>query len=286
MPSVTKQMARPAQKRVSGDSSVLGRIQPVSQHRVGVKVLVFGQSKTGKTSFAGTLPKPMLLIGTEEGTTSVANVKGLDFVLIRSSEEFGEITQMLADGKYQSVGLDTAGGLQDLIVKEVLGLDEVPVQRSYGMGSGQFKDSRQMWGVVGMQFKERMRRFLDLADTAGLKIVVVAHERNFADENANPDVVFPTIGAALTPSAAGWLHAACDCLTQCFKRPKLRETTTKVGDKQLKQQVRTGEVEFCLRIGPHDVYVTEIRRPNRDKLPDCIVDADWTKLSKFFGREV
>ncbi len=67
MPAITRQNNKPTTKsptRTSRPSS--GRVGE------GVKFLGYGPPKTGKTRLACTFPKPMLLIGTEDGTKSVS----------------------------------------------------------------------------------------------------------------------------------------------------------------------------------------------------------------------
>ena len=83
MPSIAKQSPRtPTVKHKK--NGVLGRIVPVGSLKKGIKLLAYGRGKTGKTRLFSTFPKPALLIGTEDGTNSIADVKGVDvFVLIQ-----------------------------------------------------------------------------------------------------------------------------------------------------------------------------------------------------------
>lgn len=277
MPTVAKQTMTTRSPTPSG--SVLSRIVPVSKLTKGMKLLVYGQSKTGKTRLFSTFPKPALLIGTEDGTNSITDVDGVDFVKIKSSDEFGQLVDMLQSGQYKSCCLDTGGGLQDLILKEVLELDDVPVQRTYGMGTGKFKDGRQMWGVVGLQFKERVNRFLRLADDGVLDVVIIAHERNFNDDEQQHELMTPTVGAALTPSVTGWLNGACDYICQAFKREKTTITEIMVAGKAITQTQKTGKAEYCLRIGAHPIYLTGFRvKRSIGDLPDYIANPDYDKI--------
>ena len=277
MPPVAKrQVMTPANGRATATprGSVLDRIAPVALRDDGIKLLVYGRGKTGKTRLACTFPKPLLLIGTEDGTKSVGGVKGVDFVRVHSSAEFGELVGMLAGGKYRSAVLDTAGGLQDMILAEVLGLADAPVQKSWGL------TDRATWGVVGAQFKERMRSLLDLADRTGLNVVTIAHERSFGEEGGS-DLITQTVGAALTPSAAGWLNAACDYICQTFLRMGEEVKVSKIAGKETRTRVQTGKVEYCLRVGPHPVFMTGFRLPQGSgDLPDAIVDPDHGKILK------
>jgi len=273
-------MTKKPPSKASG--GVLSRAVPVASIKKGLKLLVYGRSKTGKTSLFGTFPKPALLIGTEDGTGSVADVDGLDFFRCKSTEEFASIVEELPNSEYKSVGLDTGGGFQDLIVKEVLDLDEVPIQRTYGMGSGKFKDGRQMWGAVGMQFKEHVHRLLRLTETMGIDVMIIAHERNFSDEGGH-ELITPTVGAALTPGVAGWLNGASSMIGQTFVREETKSVDMKVGEKTIKQQKKTGRIQFCLRVGQHPVYVTGIHsRKRAEDLPEVIVDPNYDKIKSMF----
>jgi hypothetical protein len=241
---------------------------------------VYGRGKTGKTRFACTFRKPLALIGTEDGTKSIVGISGIDYARLYSSDELDRVSGMLADGEYKTLVLDTAGGFQDIILREVLKLSEVPVQKSWGMA-----DQKQ-WGVVGMHFKEKMNRIMDLADRTGLDVVVIAHERNFGEEG-DPDIVVPRVGAALTPSAATWLNGACDYIGQMFIRSKEEIQTIKVAGKDQQIKRRSGGYEYCLRVGSHDVYMTGFRLPPGRVLPDVIIDPSYEKVKAVIeGKEL
>ena len=278
MPKAVRQK-RVTKTTLSKDGSVRSRIVPASSLSKGIKLLAYGRGKTGKTRLFSTFPKPALLLGTEDGTNSIADIDGIDFLYLQHSDDMVGVIEVLKEGEYQSVGLDTGGGFQEIIVKEALDLDEVPVQRTYGMGSGKFKDGRQMWGVVGLQFKERLRRLIDLADTQNINVMIIAHERNFQEEGDGHELITPTIGAALTPSVAGWLNGAVDYVCQTFIREQTNIVTQTIAGKKIKQKQKTGEMEYCLRIGPHPVYLTGFRVKKKvGDLPDSIVDPDYDKI--------
>jgi hypothetical protein len=210
-------------------------------------------------------------LGTEDGTLSVSNVKGLKFVDIRASEDIDEVAESIP-GNYKSVCLDTAGGLQDIILKEILGLEDIPVQKTWGIAK------QQDWGTCGAQTKERLRTILNLADRHAIHVVVIAHERSF-DVDEDLVGVFPTIGAALTPSVAGWLNAACDYIGQTYMRPGTIMKKVTVGKKTILKPIRTGKIEYCLRVGPHEVYTTGFRVASGIELPDDIVDPTYEKIA-------
>ena len=272
MPKVEKQTARP--RRRSKAKGVVDRIVPVSLDNDGIKLNVYGRGKTGKTRLSCTFPKPLLLIGTEKGTRSVAGMKGLNFVRLEASQEIEDLVSELKGGRFKSVVIDTAGGLQDMVLKEVLGLGEVPVEKSWGMAQ------RGDWQTCGVQTKERLRSILDLAESHSIHTVVIAHERNF-NEEGDSDLIFPTVGAALTPSVAGWLNGACDYICQTFIREATETKKVRMGKKSVPMLKKTGGSEYCLRVGPHPVYMTGFRLPpGKDKLPDVIVNPSFDKIQE------
>jgi len=133
-----------------------------------------------------------------------------------------------------------------------------------------------------MQFKERVNKFLKLAEDGLLHIMVIAHERNFNDEGGQHELMTPTVGAALTPSVTGWLNGACDFICQTYIREEKVVSKLKVpGKGEVEQVKKTGKAEYCLRIGPHPIYLTGFRvRRKIGELPECIVDPDYDKIKR------
>jgi hypothetical protein len=86
-----------------------------------------------KTTFASTAPKPALIIKGEEGTNSVYDVEGIDDVPIFKPDDILEITNSSTVLKYATVILDTATMVQEMVLAEILGIDELPAQMSWGI---------------------------------------------------------------------------------------------------------------------------------------------------------
>ncbi len=268
MPVVNKQQQN-GPPRTKGRSAV-DRIAPVSKvDSGGLKLSLYGRSKTGKTRLISTFPKPVLIIGAEDGTRSIRNVPKVDFVLIERSDEIGPLLDRAAGLGYATVAVDTASALQDLILCEILGLTELPAQRSWGMAS------REQYGQCGLQMKTILRKVLELP----LNVVITAHERNFNDEGGS-DLIMPSVGSALSPSVAGWLNGASEYICQTFIRERSERKVTKVGTKEVATSMKTGEAEYCLRVGPHAVFMTGFRLPVGQTLPDVIVDPHYDKIAK------
>lgn len=281
MPSIRRQQPTAKQKDPK-KLGVLDRIQPVTLGTNGLSFSIYGKSGTGKTVLACTFPKPILLIGAEDGTKSVHDVDGVDFVPIYDSNETSILaatvinrapSRTMPDQPYATVVLDTASTLQDMILKEILGLETIPVQKSWGMAS------RDQYGQTAIQVKERLRELLCLT-SIGVNVLIIAQERNF-NEETNSEGLAPHIGAGLMPSIVSWLNPACDYIVQSYIRQGMEEKVLKVGDKEVRKQVpKPGSVEFCIRTAPDPIFMTKFRVPKGSPKPPVIVDPDYNKIIK------
>lgn len=287
MPNPIRQTAHSSTKLKT--LSVLDRIRPIEfTEETGLKILIYGKSGSGKTTLAGTFPSPILWIVCSGGNRS-GELRSLDTpelrkkisqVVIGYTSEIKEIIDHVKETKkYATVVLDHGSGLQDLTLKEVLGLDELPAQKSWGMAT------QSHYGQSGVQTKEILRALLGLPGN----VVIIAQERTFGgkEDGGDPEVMKPTIGPSLTPSVTGWLCPSCDYVVQTYIRPRMETFTTTLAGKQVSQERRGTGVEYCLRTAPHDFYLTKFRIPKGRNLPECIVDPDHDKiLALINGEEV
>lgn len=276
MPQVTKQLPKTRKK----GGSVIDRIEQLEHMDVGgVKLNVYGRSGTGKTTFAATFPKPILWIVCS-GSGKPGELRSIDTPEYRKTikqvvlENPTEVHELVAhckanEDKYKTVVLDHASGLQDLTLKSILGLDELPPQLSWGLAT------QQQYGQLALQMKEMLRALLDLPQ----HVVIIAQERDFNTDNDN-QLLMPYVASALSPSIVGWLQPACDYICQTFIRGRTEEQTVKIGKTTSIMNKRIGGVDFCLRTAPHDVFTTKFRVPKGRELPPEIIDPDFNKLMK------
>jgi len=272
MPQVRKETAT-GQKRKTG--GVVDRLVSGWDLTDTMSLLIYGRSGTGKTTLAATFPGPILWIvcsgGKKPGELRSIDTpeyrKKVTPVVVTDSSDVREL--IAVGGNYATVVLDHATGLQDLILKEVLGLDELPAQKSWGMAS------QQQYGQCTMQCKEMLRALLSLDQHR----IIVAQEREF-NVDTESDLIQPFIHAALTPSLVGWLGPACDYICNTFIRERTEEQKTTVGKKTVTMRKRTGAVEYCLRTGPSSVYTTKFRIPRGRNLPDVLVDPSYAKIAE------
>lgn len=242
----------------------------------GIRLLLYGRSGTGKTTLWSTFPGPILAIicsggsrpGELKSIDTPENRKKIDPRVVTSTQQIEELLAA-GEGKYKTIVLDHGVGLIDLVLKEIAGLDEIPQQKSWGIVS------QQQWGQIISRCKQIFHRLLSSPG----HVVLVNQERASNTENES-DLILPSVGAGLTPKLTEWLNAAVDYAAQTFIRQKEEEKLVKVGGKEVKRQVRTAGVEYCLRTGPHPVYYTKFRLPRGRVLPDVIIDPTFVKIDK------
>ncbi len=261
----------------------------------GMRMLVWGQTGTGKTTLASTFPDPILWLvcsggkrpGELKSIDTPENRKRIRPVILGSvGDLFNEVWGSLINPSpvrcysdinkykchYSSVVLDHASGLQDMAFREILGLEELPVQKGWGMAT------QQQYGQLAAQVKDAMLKLLNLS----ANVVILAQERVFG-EDSNSDIIRPTVGAALTPSIASWLYPSCDYVVQTFLQPKKVRSVMNVAGKEVVTERRDKGVDYCLRVGPHDVYQTKFRLPRGITLPEYIVDPSYQGLQNLIA---
>lgn len=266
---------------------MIDRIAPIGfDGDDGIHINIYGRSGTGKTVFWATFPKPILAIvcsgsnkpGELRSINTLGYRKTIKQVAVEKTEEIFELIDYQSnEEKFATVVLDHASGLQDLKIKEILGLEDIPLAlyKVAGKGESWSLVSRQQYGQVAIEMKECLRALLSLS----CNVVIVAQEREFNTES-DDDLLMPFVGSALTPSITGWLNPACDYICQTFIRPKMINSMTKVGKKEIPTTKKGKGVEYCLRTAPDPVFTTKFRLPRGTELPDVIVDPNFDKIQK------
>lgn len=260
----------------AGPLSVLDRIGPIGfGEDDGLKCLVYGRSGTGKTTLWATFPGPILVMICSGGDKP-GELRSIDTPEYREKvrrvvlAEAGELLELVAAAPglgFGTVVLDHATGFQDLVLKEILGLSEIPAQKSWGLAS------QQQYGQCTMMCKDYFRALFGL----DCNVVLVAQEREFRPEGESELSLLPTVGAGLTPSLAGWVYTAADYILHTYLRPREVVKKVKQGEKVIEMR-RTDGVEFCLRTGPDPVYTTKFRVPKGTPLPHTLEDPDYGKI--------
>lgn len=285
MPKIAKQAGGAPKKGVvkKATGTIADRILPM-QFDDYIKILIYGRSGTGKTTVAGTFPGKILWLicsgGNDPGElrslNTAANRGRIEQLVIEDSDTLRQVLEYQKENRvYDAVALDHVSGLQNLILKEVLGLDEIPATKSWGLAR------QQDYGTCNTQTIEYLRAFLSLPEC---NRIILGQERE-RESTDNSEIVTPYVGVALQPGTANWLYPACDYIVQTFIRNKMESKTTKINGKESTVTVRGKGVEYCARTGPHDVFTTKFRVADGSKLPDVIVDPNYNKLLKLIRGE-
>jgi hypothetical protein len=253
--------------------------------KAGIRISLYGNPKTGKTRFACTFPKPLLLLGAEDGTASVVGMEGVDFLLLESCEDLREVTNLLRTGQYKTAVLDSGTSLRDMRIKEILRLSEMPVQKGFGFAS------REQWGEAAMSIKQLLRPTFDCARQGILEnLVIIAQESTYngGDEGAASDLIKPTVSSALGKSLADWVNQECDCIGQMFTR---MQVVTKIHQPikdgpTVTMTEKTGAIDYCLRIGTDGVYQAGIRvRQGLTLQQSVLTDPSYDRLLRVIKGE-
>jgi len=213
---------------------------------------IYGRSGSGKTTFSGTFPGPILLLDiSDRGTDSIKDAKNIQIAEPEVWEDFDDIYDELKRNPkaFKTVVFDTITQMQDMARVHVLEKNKKKVQAAADWGTM----TRREWGDVAAMMKERITNFRNLP----IETVFLAQERlrsNDEDE-ASAELLTPEVGPALSPSVASHLNASVSIIANTFIRVR-RKVITKNNKK-----TESEEISHWLRLAPHPVYTTKVRKP-------------------------
>lgn len=267
--------------------NILDRIAPIGfDAGEGLKILCYGRSGSGKTTLWATFPDPILALicsggkrpGELRSVNTEENRKRIKAATINHTQDVRVIadhmTMMEERGErpYNTIVLDHATGLQDMALSEILGLDQLPEQKGWGLAT------QQQYGQCTARCKDMLKNLLSLS----CNVVIIAQDRVFnQDEDGRMgELIRPFVGAGMSPSLTGWVNCAVDYIVYCYKRQKMEKKSIVLDDGGTIDTVEKGEgVEYCLRIGADEVITTKFRTPRRkEKMPDVIVNPTYKKI--------
>ncbi len=232
---------------------------------------IYGRSGHGKTTLAGTFPKPIILIDCkDEGTESVTDNEVDEVYEVGSVEEIEDAywyCQELAErGRIGTVVIDTTTAMQRIVIEEVGGKRAAASGKKAGdWGTMKQKD----WGKVSGIMTDLITRFKDL----DCETVFLAQEKVFDPSDSDDDTegeVLPEVGPANMKSVAAHICASSSFIGHVF----VRMVEVKI---KMKKRRRP---EYCIRVGPNPVYITKVRKPRSIELPDFVSDPTFKKLQQ------
>lgn len=168
-----------------------------------IKMLVFGESGAGKTTFCGTaqdseLTAPALMIDVEGGTSVIADKPSIDARAARAMAHVQEIADTLHKHPkyYKTVELDSLTELRDIDMGEVM-LEQF---RKKPETTDLYVPSPREWGKSGARVKEVLRYLKDLP----CHVIVTTLAEDRKDERTGKITTEPLLPGQLRKQVPGF----------------------------------------------------------------------------------
>jgi len=233
----------------------------------------YGKSGSGKTTLACSFPKPILLIDiNDEGTDSVSDMDDADLKVwdIAEFDDIEDAYWYLKENpkEFKTVALDTVTMLQTKCIEAIMG---TKLEKSGKVAGDWGTMTKQDWGKVAARMKIWITRFRNLP----MNVVFLAQERTFnvSDDDDDIGLLDPEVGPALSPSVKSHLNAAVTMIANTYIRVRYPKKKDEKG--RLKS---TKKYDYCLGVGPSDIFARKVRKPKKIELPDAVIDPDYEDL--------
>jgi len=138
-----------------------------------IVMLVYGEGGVGKTTFASTAPKP-LLIDCENGAKYLG-LRGIkiDVAGVNSYTEFGEAVELAKKNGYETIVIDPVGELMGKLKQYMLTKDDTKLVQKDG------NPTMAGWGWMKTTLRNKLKYIRD----TGLHVLIVAHVETSKDED-------------------------------------------------------------------------------------------------------
>lgn len=210
----------------------------------------------------------MLIDVKDEGTDSVADVKGLKVFEAETWDDLVEVYWYLHEnpGKFKTVIVDTVTMAQGLMVEEVSAGKKLKGKQAGDWGTL----TKQDWGTVASELKSWVTDMRDLP----METVFLAQDRafNVFEEEGSDSELEPEIGPRLSPSVMSHLCAAVSVIGNTFIRERIKKTKVKGKTKEVSIK------EYSIRLGPNASYITKLRKPKAIELPEYLSNPTFDEL--------
>lgn len=238
---------------------------PIQIHRPAerqlLKMLLYGPSGQGKTTFLGTAQAdertaPMLVLDFEGGTQSLAGLD-IDVVSIRDWKDYNEVMALLQGGqkKYRSIAIDSVSETHLFALLKLL------ADPTFSRGkSGPDELAQRDYGVARVQMHRLLRSFRDL----GLHVIFTAGKK---------DEIEPKVGVVCKPALAGALAEEVPALMDVVSYLSIATEKDEAGnERQVRSLLLHGYAKWRIKVRtPWGVTVpSEIDNPTLTKLLDVL----------------
>jgi len=212
------------------------RIVSVEEAQPYVRIMVYGRNGSGKTRFAASGPKCLILDFNEEGTRS-ARGTGAKVLPISTWPDVDLAYWYLkrGDHSYETVALDTITGMAEICMNRVL-------RESYDRDPNKDPKSprRQDWGTMGQMMKEQLLRFRNLP----MHVVFTAQERVIGGDEDEEEAIMHVPDLSGKPRSVAM--GAVGIIGRIYQA-EVRSVNKKSKKEQTKWEDR-------LLLGPHDQF--------------------------------
>ena len=257
--TVMKNRQQPKTQRSEEDE--LG-IRPVGSVVRPRSWAVYGRSGSGKTTFASTFPRPILMLDIrDQGNDSISDQRDIDEKEIETFDDIEDVYYFLKKNpkRYKTVVFDTVTQLQQMLLEEM----SSGKRRKNGNAGDWGTMTKRDWGDVAAKMKEWIMNFRNLP----MEVVFLAQERvsTIEEEEVSDNQLMPEVGPQVMPSVAGTLNAAVSVIGNTFVGIRTTKKSMTNGKKVSKREAR-----YRLRVGPNPVYTTKLRKPKKIEPPAWI----------------
>lgn len=256
--------ALPGEKE-SSDNSFPG-IRSVDNETVEyLNVLLYGRPGSGKTTFAGTFPKKILIVDIQEHGIQSLKGQDIDYLPLESVDQIdpNNPTSLFwwlknHPNKYNTVVFDTITQLQDMILAKVM---KNTVGRE--VDSAPYLSD---WLPVANKFKSIILQYKELP----LHKVYIAQ----GDRESQPtgDVatgqIIPSVGPYLSPGVAKAVIPAMDIVGHIYIDNKVVTEGNKL----------RSIITHMIRLGENKVYLAKVRKPKEYVAPESIANPNFQDL--------
>lgn len=162
--------------------------------KMPVTLLIYGAGGVGKTTFAATAPKPLIVDC--EGGTKYLGKRGIeaDVVNIKSWSEMKEVIDLMKD--YETIVIDPIGELMEKLKRHMIGLRDKKLTQSDG------SPTAAGWGWL----KDNLRGYLKILRDSGKHVVIIAHVEE--KEDGDHIIKRPLLQTKLSEEIVNMLDAA------------------------------------------------------------------------------
>jgi hypothetical protein len=242
--------------------AIEGMIEDIDDLPLYLKILVYGDQGTGKTTFAGTAPNVAFVDCNEEGTFSVRG-QGHKRFKVRKWDTIEGIYWYLKTREHQfkTVVIDTTTQGADLAMNKVLEDDDftgLPIRKHWGQSTS----LQKTWWI----------RFRNL----DMHVIFICQLKRIDEEDLDDDDGYTKV-PMLSPAVRSSLGAAVGIIGYMYHKEV---------EKEMKGGKKKRYTSYRMRIGPHPEILTKVRLPKHIKYPAVIEDPTFDKLFEIITKEV